>query len=397
MKTLAEALSIIKSKAVHVATEMVDLFASCGRVLAEDIVADMSLPPANLSAMDGFACKIDDCDKPLTVIETIAAGAVPVKQIESGTCSRIMTGAMVPQGADTVVMFEHTEESDGRVHIKQLPRNRNIRYKAEDACSGDIVLCKGSLIRPAMIATLATFGIKSVPVTKQPSVAILATGSELVEPECMPAQGQIRNSNSYQLYAQTLRTGALPGYFGIVKDSQEATIAAIEKASGKADVLLVSGGVSQGDFDYVPDALKACGFDILISSLAIKPGKPTLFAVKGTKVVFGMPGNPVATYVIFELLVKPLLLQMMGHEYCPLRMTLPLDIEIKKKKGDRTEIVPVRITGESRVAKVAYHGSAHINAYTSAHGFIALEPDVTVLPAGTMVTLQLITPEGELC
>lgn len=390
MITFQNALEIIKSQKVTLELESVSIYNALDRMLAEDVLSDIAVPPFNVSAMDGFACKKSEKNRELHVIETIAAGQKPQKVVESGTCSRIMTGAIIPDGADCVVMFEHTEEKDNTIKVVKVTDNSNIRCRGEDAVIGDILLSKGAKITAAACAVLATAGKKLVRVAVKPRVGIIATGNELVEPEITPSGAQIRNSNSYQLYAQALRCGAVPEYFGIADDTIYTTKNIICQAESKSDVIILSGGVSAGDFDCVPAALKECGYELLIQSVAVKPGKPTVFGRKGNKFVFGLPGNPVSNFVLFELFVRPFVCALMGNEYKPLCITAAVSKDIRKKKGDRTEIIPVGITADGCIEKVEYHGSAHINAYTCADAFLALESNIEEIRTGTYVSVQLI-------
>lgn len=390
MISFDKALELVLEYALPKPVEYVSLENAYGRILAENILSDVDIPPANMSSMDGYACRFCDQNLQLRVIETIAAGYAPTKNIEPGTCSRIMTGAMVPEGADCVVMFEDTQEANGIVTIHKPTKNKNIRFKAEDGKCGDVLLQKGTFISPSVCAVLATSGRKNIPVSQKPVVGIIATGNELVEPEIKPTGPEIRNSNSYQFYAQVLKCGCSPQYFGIVKDSPEAIKSAIARAESQSDVILISGGVSAGDFDYVPDALKSNGFELLVEKIAIKPGKPTVFCKKGNKFAFGMSGNPAAGFVLFELLVRPFLLKMMGHSYSPILIHAPLARDIKKKQMDRIEILPVKISSHGHIEKVDYHGSAHIHAYSEAEGFLRLEGNIEILPAESIVRVQLL-------
>lgn len=390
MITFQNALEIIKTNGFCLSPEVVSIYCGLDRVVSEDVLCDIAIPPFNVSAMDGFACRYAERSMNLEIIETIAAGQLPRSKIESGKCSRIMTGAMIPDGADCVVMFEHVSEHDNCIEVKKMIENKNIRYKAEDSVIGDILISKGTKIKTAECAVLATAGKNEVQVTRKPAVGIIATGNEIVEPDRYPTGAQIRNSNSYQLYAQTLRCGAAPTYFGIAGDTTDSTKTLITAAEATSDIIIVSGGVSAGDFDCVPKSLLECGFELLIQSVSIKPGKPTVFGRKGSTFVFGLPGNPVSNYVLFELFVRPFIMKMMGNDYKPLLITAQVSKEIRKKKGDRTEIIPVTIGTDGCVSKVEYHGSAHINAYTNADGFLALEPDVDCIPVGTNVRIQLI-------
>ena len=226
-----EALKTVLEKAKVIGTEKVKLLDSLNRTLAQDIIADMDMPPFDKSAVDGYACKISDIHNILEVIETIQAGSVPKNNIIQNQCSKIMTGAMLPVGADCVLMVEHTKEIDSN-HIRFTLEKTgiNVAYKAEDIKKDAILLKEGLNIQPQHIALIASVGYPELFVYKQPKVAILTTGSELVEPDSIPALGQIRNSNAWQLYSQVQKTNAIPVYFGIIEDTEEKTDLAIKKA-----------------------------------------------------------------------------------------------------------------------------------------------------------------------
>lgn len=361
-----------------------------GRVLAVDVASDMDMPPHNLSAMDGFACRQADLDNGLTEIETIPAGYMPTKLIAPGQCSRIMTGAVVPEGADIVVMFEHTEVRDALVYVVKKSGQTNIRRKAEDIHTGDVVLTAGTVLRPVEIAVLASVGCDPAPVFAMPRVGVVATGDELIEPRQKPTAAKIRNSNSYQLCAQIQRAGCIPKYFGIAKDTPEAVNEILATAIEQCDVVLFSGGVSMGDYDFVPQILSDNGIDIKFEKVKIKPGKPTVFGTKGKKYFFGLPGNPVSTFVLFEVMVRPFLMKLMAHDYTPANIIGRLAKEIRIRKIDRAEFRPVRLEPDGSVNFFAYHGSAHIHAYTLANGVVRIPAGVTKLNAGANVQVTLI-------
>lgn len=390
MISFEEALQTVLNSAIPLDKESVPLPAACGRILYTDIASDVDMPPFNKSAMDGYACRVEDLDKPLQVIETIAAGYTPQKIIGAGECAKIMTGGVVPEGTDCVVMVEHTEVKDDLVHVVKKSSARNICYKAEDVKEGDSVIQKGTLISPAEIAVLASVGCDPVPVARRPILGVIATGSELVEPSMKPAVAQIRNSNSYQLCSQIEQAGCVSKYFGIAKDTPEAIRARIENLITEVDILLVSGGVSMGDYDYVPQVLKDTGFELMFEKVAIKPGKPTVFGKNDNKFVFGMPGNPVSTFMIFELFVKPFCFKMMGGEYSPVKISMKVSGTIKRKKSDRLAYIPVVVDERGEVRQVSYHGSAHIHALTMAHGYIAIPVGVNEFSAGEEVEVTLL-------
>jgi molybdopterin molybdotransferase len=390
MIVFEEARHIVLDSAIALEMESVPLSEAHGRILYEDISSDVDMPPFDKSAMDGYACRVEDIDKPLKVVETIAAGYTPQKTVGEGECSKIMTGGVVPDGADCVVMVEHTEVKDGFVYITKKGTQRNICYKAEDVKLGDPVLNKGTYIGPSEIAVLASVGCDPVPVSRRPVLGIIATGSELVEPSEKPRNAQIRNSNSYQIYSQVEQAGAIPVNLGIIKDSPEAIGETIEQNLSKVDIFLLSGGVSMGDYDYVPNVLKNKGFKLMFQKVAIKPGKPTVFGRNGNTFVFGLPGNPVSTFMIFELFVKPFCYKLMGSEYSPLQISAKVLEPIKRKKAKRLSHIPVVLNENGEIIKTKYHGSAHIHALSKANGFISIPIGVSEIQAGEHIHVTVI-------
>ena len=385
-----EALNIVMTSAITLEEESVPLQEACGRVLYRDVSSDIDIPPFDKSAMDGYSCRLDDLDKPLKVIETIPAGYTPQKTVGEGECSKIMTGGIVPEGADCVVMIEHTEIKDDLVIVNKKSSDRNICYKAEDIHKGDRVLQKGTLVTPAEVAVLASVGCDSVAVSRKPVLGIIATGNELVEPSQEPKSAQIRNSNSYQLYSQIEQAGCKPVYLGIIEDSPEAIGAAIDQNISNVDIFLLSGGVSMGEFDYVPGVLQEKGFMLLFQKVAIKPGKPTVFGKKENKFVFGMPGNPVSTFIIFEMLVKPFCYKLMGANYSYKMVKAKLAETIKRKKSERLSFIPVVVNKNGEIGLVKYHGSAHIHSLTKANGILSIPVSVNEIKAGESVSVIFI-------
>jgi len=384
-----EALHIVLLSAKPLKTETVSLHQSLSRVLAMDVFSDMDMPPFDKSAVDGFACRKADLDRSLTVIELIRAGKVPTKTVGEGQCSKIMTGAMIPEGADTVIMVEDTEElSDDTIKYAGQKTGVNICYRAEDIRKGDKVLETGTLIHPGQIAVLASVGCVKPVVYKQPVVAVLSTGDELVEPDQVPKPSQIRNSNATQLTAQIEAINAIPLYFGIVPDDEEKTRSAIEEAFAEADVVLLTGGVSMGDFDFIPGILQEQKVEILFNRIAVQPGKPTVFGHRDDKYVFGLPGNPVSSFVQFEMLVKPLLYALSGHSYRPVQFKLPLAVDYSRRNKERRAFVPVTFLQSGGVTPVEYHGSAHIHAYVAADGIMSVPLGITQFKKGDLVDVR---------
>ena len=391
MLTPAEAIERTIGAVRVLPGERVNIRQALGRVLAEDVVSDIDMPPFDKSAMDGFACRRADLANELTVIEVIPAGSRPQRTVGIGECSKIMTGAMVPRGADCVVMKEYVETvPDGRIRFTGEKTSDNICRMGEDAKAGDVVLKKGTILRAQHIAVLASFGQAMPLVARRPRVAVIATGNELVDPALKPGISQIRNSNSFQIAAQIEQAGAVAEDYGAVADTVEAIDAAFKKAIDNSDVVIVSGGVSEGDFDLVPEVMKRNNVDLLFEKIAIKPGKPTVFGVSKKGYCFGLPGNPVSTFVLFELLCKPFLYKLMGHDYQPVNIQMPLDGPLLSKKTERQRWFPVVITEKGTVKQVEYHGSAHINALCSADGLICMGIGVSCIDKGAMVPVRLI-------
>ncbi len=392
MISFEEALGIILSDVRRMDAEHVDFIDALHRVVAEDIYSDVDMPPFDKAAMDGFACRQADLYEELEVIETIAAGAIAKHSVGKGQCIRIMTGAKVPDGADTVVMVEQTDEvSNNRIRFTGAKTKANIARMAEDVRIGDIVVEKGRFVKAQHIAMLAAVGGVKPLVYRKPRVAILSTGDELVEPAEVPGPGKIRNSNGFQLAAQVAASHCIPNYMGIVPDDEKATDMAISSALDENDVVILSGGVSMGAFDFVPKIMKQNNVVIGFQKVAVKPGRPTVFGRTQKSAIFGLPGNPVSSFINFETFVKPLLFNMMGHHYNPLQVQVPLAVPFKRKKADRREFLPVHIdpaTGEA--TPVQYHGSAHIHAIGMAQGLMDIPAGLFELKKGALINVRPI-------
>ncbi len=391
MISFEEALSCVLGAARTLPLERVGLARALGRVLAQEVRADMDLPPFDRAIVDGYACRRADLPCPLHIVEVIAAGRPPSAQVGPGECAKIMTGAMLPGGADCVFMVEQSEAAGAdMVRFMGATTNDNIARRASDVKDGDRLLDPGALIGPPEIAVLASIGVPEPLVTQRPRVTIIATGDELVEPGERPSLSQIRNSNGYQLIAQAAAMGLGPAYGGIARDTEHDLDAALGRAFAGSDVVLLSGGVSMGDFDLVPAALKRRGVEILFDKIAIQPGKPTVFGRSDTAFCFGLPGNPISTFCIFELLVKPFLYKLMGHDHVPPTIVAPLAGPFRRKSPARKAWVPIVLRPDGAVARVDYHGSGHVNALAGADGLIAFPEGVAEMAEGTPVTVRLI-------
>ncbi|MCX6229921.1 MAG: molybdopterin molybdotransferase MoeA [Bacteroidetes bacterium] len=389
MISFEEALHIVLNAAVPMPQTEIEMLKALNFVLAEDIFSDVNMPPFNKSAVDGYACRKLDFDKKLEpeIIEIIPAGKCPEFKISEAKCAKIMTGAMLPEGADCIVMVEDTIETDNKIKFLKDYTALNICYTAEDVKINEKVVAKGSLIKPQHIAVLASVGKTKVKVYSKPEVGIISTGDELVEPDVIPGISQIRNSNAWQLMAQVERAGAIANYHGIAADNKKSTYDKIAEALEHNNIVLLTGGVSMGDFDYVPEIMQELNIDILFKSIAVQPGRPTVFGVKGSKYIFGLPGNPVSSFVQFEMLVSPLIKKLYGNETNLNELQMKMGCDIMRKKTERKSFLPVNIR-DGEVFPVEYHGSAHIHSYIFADGIIAMEKGILVLKKGEKVNVR---------
>lgn len=329
MISVDEALAHVLSLAPVLPAERRPILEALGQVLDEDVYASYDIPPHDNAAMDGYAVRWEDTQGAshqhpavLRVIGNLGAGYAPDAAVQPGTAIRIMTGAVIPPGASAVVQFEHTGE--GQVSGGQQAALRpsvqvfrpagegvNIRRAGEDVRQGALILRRGSTIRPAEVGVLASMGAGEVRVVRRPRVAILSTGDELVDVDEPLAPGKIRDSNRYALAAQVLRCGAVPVMLGISRDSENELIAKLREAQARADMLLTSAGVSVGDYDFTKKVLSREG-EISFWQVRMRPGKPLAFGRVGQMPHLGLPGNPVAAMLAFELFGRPALLKMMG-------------------------------------------------------------------------------------
>jgi molybdopterin molybdotransferase len=402
MISVEEALDKILSRIQPLGFEKVPLMESLGRVTGENIDARRDIPPMDNSGMDGYAVKTMDIEKAskdrpvrLEVIEDLPAGFISQKTLREGQAIRIMTGAPIPKGADTVVPVEETQGAGSHVLIfKAIPSGEYIRKAGGDVRQGDRVLSKGETLRPAEIGMLAATGRSSVLVYQKPLVAILCTGEELVDID-EPLEGiKIVSSNSYTLAAQVKEVGAIPVQLGIAKDRKEDVEQKLRQGL-RADVLVSSAGISVGDYDFVKEALKGLGMEMVFWKVAMKPGKPMAFGTIQGKPVFGLPGNPVSSMVSFEQFVRPSLLKMMGH--CQLFRPVieaTLQADISKKAGRRHYLRAVVSSRDNQyvVTTTGAQGSDILNSMARANGLIVISEDRELIRAGERVKVQLLDP-----
>lgn len=400
--SVADARAFVLSQVRPMGEETAFLLDARDRVLAEDLVAPRNLPPWDNSAMDGFAVRAEDlvAGARLEVVEEVPAGYVATKKVGAGTAIRIMTGAPVPAGADTVLPVELTVEDGGRGAIRfapgaKLPRKgEHVRAAGEDVREGEKVVARGEVLTPAAIGVAASLGRATVRVLQRPRVAILSTGDEIAEVGTALGPGQIYTSNSYTLAAAVARIGALPVYLGIARDTREDLRAKLTDAL-QSDMVLTTGGVSVGDHDHVKEVLEGLGSDMKFWRVAQRPGYPLAFGTIRGKPVFGLPGNPVSTMVSFEQYAQPALLKMMGRArlYPPV-VEAVLEDEVKTRPGKLYFLrgVLARDGAGFRVRSTGSQGSGILSSMLRGNGLILISPEASGAKPGDRVRVQVIDP-----
>lgn len=400
--TVEDARQIILGSVHLLGAEKIPIEEGLGRVLAEAVSAPWSIPPFDNTAMDGFAVRAADVaraspDRPVTlrVIESLPAGRTATKTVVSGTAIRIMTGAPMPSGADAVVRVEDARAEGEQVLVNAaVPFGEHIRRAGEDVREGERVLEAGVVLSPAAIGMLSSLGRALVQVTQRPRVAIVSTGDELVDIDGDRRDGRIIASNTYSLAAQVRECGAVPVVLGIAKDTHEA-IAEKLRASGTCDVILTSGGVSVGDYDFVKAVLRDLGSDMKFWQVAMKPGHPLAFGLLAGRPTFGLPGNPVSCMVSFEQFVRPALLRMMGHRqlFRPC-VRARLGETFRQKPGRTTFIraIVARGTEGLSVRGTGSQSSGVLLSMVRANGLLVFPADRTEMLEGSEADVQIIDP-----
>jgi molybdopterin molybdotransferase len=427
MITVDEAVSAVLARAGVLEDEFVDLDGALGRVLAEDVESGADLPPFDKSAVDGFALRSRDAaEAPVTLRmkAVLSAGEIWAGAVGEGECVKIMTGAPLPKGADSVVMVEDTESPALKPHA-DMPRaggpkagesytgvgassdsgavlvkkkavpGGNVCVRGEDIKKGETVLAKGDVILAPEIAVLASAGRSGARVVRPPEVGVLTTGSEILEPGSSLGPGKIWNSNGPMLAALSRAAGCRVEYLGIAGDDREALRRLFTRGFEK-DLLLVSGGVSMGDYDLVPQVLKDEGVEILFHKVRVKPGKPLLFARRGKCLVFGIPGNPVSNFVVFHLFIRPAIDKMSGKGNGGPGFTKAFIEREFSTRSDRVHVVPSRfrvVDGRVSVSPFTLNGSADIVACARCNSLIVFESGAYTLKEGSEVTILPITQE----
>ncbi|HET8947501.1 MAG TPA: gephyrin-like molybdotransferase Glp [Candidatus Polarisedimenticolia bacterium] len=404
MIAVERALALVLEAARPLPPVAADLDEAAGRILLETIRADRDQPAWDKALMDGFAVIAADvtAGRELRVAATIAAGADPatLAPLRAGETARIMTGAPLPPAADAVVPVEQSREgaSADRVRFEGVARpGDHLARRGADVREGAMLLDTGDLLGPAEIGTLAACGRTRVQVGARPRVAVLATGDELVPPDRPPGEGRLRNSNGPMLQALARRAGAEARDLGIARDDPQALRAAIESGLD-SDALVLSGGVSMGLYDLVGSALREAGAEVLFERVAIRPGKPFTFARRGATLVFGCPGNPVSSYVIFQVFVRPALRRLAAHprpgwEAVPARLAA----EVRQRPG-REGFAQVRARfqgGRLEADPVPTTGSADLVSCARGNALAILSAAVAEFPAGSEVPVILLDDHAD--
>ncbi|MFV0387313.1 MAG: gephyrin-like molybdotransferase Glp [Pyrinomonadaceae bacterium] len=396
MIRIDEAIEIIEKNTPKLGTEKVPIEKAIGRILAEDVVSDTDMPPFDRSQMDGYAVLSHDTQtvpKKLRIIGESVAGLGFDGEIKSGEAVRIMTGARVPPGADSVQKKELTNETNGNVTINEVVRiGQNIVRQGDEIAKGGQVFTVGEAITSKMIASLAAFGCSKIKVAKLPRISILATGSEIVEISETPARDQIRNSNSIML-ASFSGAVSVAKILPIAVDDQSSLASTISNALKETDCLLISGGVSVGDYDFTKPALISIGARIFFERVALKPGKPTVFAKLGKKLIFGLPGNPVSVAVTYFLFVRHALLKMQSAQKFALRTGYArLDHDLKGAV-ERDSLLPVSLKiskkGKLRIKSIRFTGSSNFITFAGSEALVFVPQD-TVLQKGEIAEIYLL-------
>lgn len=402
---LEEAQRIVLESTPILGLEKISILDALGRVLGEDIVAERDNPPWDNSAMDGFAVRWDDIKQEhaiqkavtLTVIEDVAAGKMPSQSVGAGQAIRIMTGAPLPKGADTVLKVEDTEHTADSVRVfKPEQQGANVRAQGEDVRKGECIIGKGTRIRPGEAGMLAILAKSFVFAHQRPRVAILSTGDELADLDERFSEEKIINSNSYGIAAAVQEAGGIPLLLGIARDTPAALKDKISQGL-TADILVLSGGVSMGDYDFTKAVFQELGAAMNFWKLAIRPGQPLAFGKIQGKLAFGLPGNPVSSMVTFEQLVRPAMLKMSGHRSYGRPVVRAIFQEKFSKRTDRRHFLRGVLTMEEGVFKVrttGAQGSGILTSMMKANCLIDIPVEVERVNPGDLVSVQLLSGEA---
>lgn len=404
MTTCSDALRLILDSVAPLPAQPTPLFDALGLVTAERVVSPETVPPFTNSAMDGYAVRHEDvasAPADLEVLADLPAGSVARDRVRPGTAIRIMTGAPLPEGADSVVPVEATTSEGSRVRIgSPVKRGANVRLAGEDLREGEELLPEGFALTPAALGILASVGLAQVPVRPRVRVAILTTGDELVDAAAKPGPGQIRDSNVQTMRGQAAAFGAVPIPIPRVPDAREAVTAALERARAEADVIVTNGGISVGDYDFIKAVLSGFGAREVFWKVRQKPGGPLGFWLWGGTPVFGIPGNTVAAMVCMEEYVRPALRKMMGHaRLLRPEVTAVLEGSFRKSAPDgKVHLIRVRARREGDrvvVAPSGPQGSGILSSMLRSNALALVPADAVALANGDEVRVHLIEEPEE--
>jgi molybdopterin molybdotransferase len=393
MISIEEARRIVLEQTTRLPVATVPLLESLGMVLAGDVRSPWDIPAADNSAMDGYAFSHGSLQvESLPVCGFLPAGAVWTDPVPAGQAIKIMTGAQIPPGCDTVVPIEDVLETLGGIKLKGASKSgSHVRKRGEDVGADELVFTAGTVIRPQEVGMLASLGRAETKVYRRPVVAILATGDELVEPGEERLPGKIINSNSYSVASQVLEAGGKPMMLGIARDDRVITREMLQKGL-LADVIITSGGVSVGDHDFVKEVIKEMGGELKFWKINMKPGKPLAFAVIADKPIFALPGNPVAAMVGFEMFVRPALLAMMGHARIIRPLVRAIATEPIRNNGDRPHLVRAFVElrdGKYHLKTTGNQGSARLSSLTLGNALVLI-PSGASINSGDEVDASLL-------
>ena len=389
-----EALGLVLQHAARLPSRTVPLADACGLELAEPVLADRDYPPFPRAMMDGFAVRAADVGSEVRVVGEIAAGQSAPTDVTEGRAFEIMTGAPCPPGTEAVIQKEHVRKKGDSVQLPgRIMRGQHIAPQGSECRAGELVLRPGQIVTPLAVAVMASFGMKAVRVTPRPTLAIITTGAELIPPGQEPGPGEIRDSNGPMLVAMARDLGIDRLVHEHAEDSLDSIDAALEKAAA-SDIILFTGGVSVGNYDLVPQALRIVGAEVVFHKVRQKPGKPLLFARKNAQLVFGLPGNPLASHLCFHRYVAPAIRQLDGKTAVADPVFGKLTSPVQSKSG-RTYFVPAHgardgQTGDWKIHPLPGVSSADIFASCNANAYVEVPPGYVEIPAGDTLAFTWI-------
>lgn len=387
MILLEEALTILKQVVckIRLPNESIPVNRAFGRIATENIVSRLDLPPFNKAAMDGYAVLADDERDEYQLIDTVPAGKVSIQKLTPGKTIKVMTGAPLPENTAKVIRLEYASENNGIVNIHTSEKYQNICARGEDIKRGNLIIKAGTLIGPLEIANLIACGITEIKVVRQSRIFIISTGDELINDIKEYQASKIMNSNGPMLISLCQRH-----HFNVINnltipDDKETTISAIKTALQIADIVILSGGVSFGEYDFVKPAVQELNLKLHFNKIAVKPGKPMTFASSENKILFGLPGNPVSVYLMFHLFVLHAVSLITGIKTKIKYNKYILGENYKRSSAKRTEYRPCKIDSDNTIKLINYNGSAHLSALLQSDGFFIIPQGITELITGSKV------------